>query len=269
MAEKRIPIDPAELMRNYAAERGDIFPEFHLIAEHRPLTVHLLQRAASYILRDESRELSPVMRELIATCLLAARGEARFAANHVRRLYRLGVTDTVILEAAEGMAPAFGHSAISHVAQAILLAVDPGYPFGELPEGGAPAALTPFPEMELGDTAAPAPPSLADDEDWRFAAGIDPELAARSAAFADHCLGAGAAGENILPPAARLLVTVAALAVRGETGQAAALIRRGYRLGLNRRKVLEAISCAQNMTGVATTRVGIRAMRLAETASGE
>ena len=33
---------------------------------------------------------------------------------------------------------------------------------------------------------------------------------------------------------------------------------------LSRRKVLEAISCAQNMTGAATVQLGIRAMQQAE-----
>ncbi len=262
-------IDPVDLMRKYTEERGDIFPEFHYMAQHRPRTVHYIHQAAGYILKNANQEapdqeLSLVMRELIATCILSAKGDERFAANHVRRLYRLGVTNTVILEAAEGMAPVLGHSSISHVAQSILLANDPDYPFGELPASGAPSELTPFPEMELGPKDASSVPSLLDDPDWRYAAEIDPELAQRIAAFVDHCLGTIRKEPNILPPCARLLVAIAALCMRGEAQIAAEYIRRAYALGANRRKVLEAISCCHNMTGSLSVQVGLRAMQLVD-----
>jgi alkylhydroperoxidase/carboxymuconolactone decarboxylase family protein YurZ len=240
------------------------------MAQHRPRTVHYIHRAAGYILKNANQdapdqELSLVMRELIATCILSAKGDERFAANHVRRLYRLGVTNAVILEAAEGMAPVLGHSSISHVAQSILLANDPDYPFGEMPASGEPSELTPFPELELGPKDAASPP-LFDDADWRYAAEIDPEFAERTAMFVDHCLGTVRKEPNALPPCARLLVGIAALCMRGEEQIAAEYIRRAYALGANRRKVLEAISCAQNMTGAVSAQIGLRAMQLADNA---
>ena len=120
-----------------------------------PLTIVRLHDTAGYILQNDNKttpdqELSVVFRELIALCQLSAKGDKRFAANHVRRLYRFGVTNAVIFEAAEAFAPVVGHSTIALVAQAILLGNDPAYPFGKMPEGGEPKTLTPFPEMKLG-----------------------------------------------------------------------------------------------------------------------
>jgi alkylhydroperoxidase/carboxymuconolactone decarboxylase family protein YurZ len=272
MGEDGGAIDPVELMRKYTEERGDIFPEFHYMAQHRPRTVHYIHRTAGYILRNKNQEtpdqeLSLVMRELIATCILSSKGDERFAANHVRRLYRLGITNAVILEAGEGMAPVFGHSSISHVAQSILLANDPDYPFGEMPETGEPAELTPFPEMTLGSDEAPQGSALMDDPDWQYASRIDPELVQRTAEFVDHCLGTKRVEPNVLPVCARLLVAIAALCVRGELEIMADYIRRAYQAGANRRKVLEAISCAHNMTGAVSVQMGLKAMQLAEDAA--
>ena len=166
-------LDPEKIMEDYVRNRGDIFEEWHFMVRHVPLTIVRLHDISGYILKHENKtapdqELSFVFRELIALCQLSTKGEPRFAANHVRRLYRAGITNTVIFEAAEAFSTAVGHANIALVAQSILLANDPAYPFGKLPEGGEPKSVTPFPEMELGweaERAArgrpPARPGLA------------------------------------------------------------------------------------------------------------
>jgi alkylhydroperoxidase/carboxymuconolactone decarboxylase family protein YurZ len=268
MSDKAQTPDPEALMAEYIRNRGDIFEEWHFMARHVPRTVMLQHDASGYILQNANKttpdqELSVVMRELIATAYLSAKGDQRFAANHVRRLYRMGVTNAAIFEAAEAIAPVVGHSTISHVARSIMLANDPAYPFGAMPPGGEPKELTPFPELELGREQA-AVASIAESDDWRYMAGIDPELARRTAAFVDHCLGIGRAPAPLLGPGPRALVAIAALCARGEAEIAATVIRRAYAHGLNRRKVLEAISVVYNMTGAVSMQIGVRAMRLAE-----
>jgi alkylhydroperoxidase/carboxymuconolactone decarboxylase family protein YurZ len=261
--------DPAELMAEYIRNRGDIFEEWHFMAKYVPLTIAKLHDTAGYILQNDNKsapdqELSASFRELIALCQLSTKGDLRFAANHVRRLYRFGVTNAVIFEAAEGMAPVVGHSSIALVAQAILMANDPAYPFGKMPEGGEPKALVRFPEMDMGWTATgDVPNTLMDETEWQYAATIDPEFARRTASFVDHCLTDRRPG-RVLSPGARELVAIAALCARGQVDLAAIHIRRAYAYGFSRRKVLEAISCAQNMTGAATVQLGIRAMQQAE-----
>jgi histone H3/H4 len=47
-------------------------------------------------------------------------------------------------------------------------------------------------------------------------------------------------------------------------GVAAARIRRAYAYGFSRRRVLEAISCVQNMTGAVSVQLGLRAMQQAD-----
>ncbi|MGG5823919.1 carboxymuconolactone decarboxylase family protein [Falsiroseomonas sp. HW251] len=261
--------DPEALMAEYIRNRGDIFEEWHFMARYVPRTVMLQHDASGYILQNANKttpdqELSVVMRELIATAYLSAKGDQRFAANHVRRLYRLGVTSAVIFEAAEAIAPVVGHSTISHVARSIMLANDPAYPFGVMPPGGEPKQLTPFPELDIGREASEPPSSIAKDEDWRDMAAIDPELARRTAAFVDHCLAIGRKPTPLLGPGPRALVAIAALCARGEAEIAARYIRRAYACGISRRKVLEAISVVYNMTGAVSVQIGIRAIRLAE-----
>jgi alkylhydroperoxidase/carboxymuconolactone decarboxylase family protein YurZ len=264
-------LDPKKIMEDYIRNRGDIFEEWHFMARHIPLTILKLHDTAGYILQNDNKttpdqELSVVFRELIALCQLSAKGDKRFAANHVRRLYRLGITNAVIFEAAESFAPVVGHSTIALVAQAILLANDPAYPFGKMPEGGEPRELKAFPEMKLGwDAAGEVEKSLLDDPEWQYVAAIDPELARRTAAFVDHCL-TDRRPERMLSPGARELIAVAALCARGETEIAAAHIRRVYAYGFSRRQVLEAISCIQNMTGAVSVQIGARAMKLADEA---
>lgn len=266
MAEE---IDPAELMRQYRADRGDIFDEVDLMAREIPRTVHLLHRNAGYLLVNKNHGsadqlLSVQMRELIATAHLCAKAAERFAPNHVRRLYRLGVTNRVILEAAEGLAPVLGHSTILHAAKAITDANDPAYPVGELPPEGEPKQLVPFPELELGrKPLRPAAEPLAEQPEWREAAAMDAEFAARAAAFVDHCLGVGRSDAMLLGPGLRAMIAATGACVRGRVDSAADYIRRAYAYGLDRRRVFEAICVTMNMTGAETAKIGIAALRQA------
>jgi alkylhydroperoxidase/carboxymuconolactone decarboxylase family protein YurZ len=273
-AAEDAPLSARQVMERFVAERGDLFEEFHLMAEVIPDTVNLIRATAGYVHFYENQtaddqELSGAMRELIATCQLCARNDDRFAPNHIRRLYRMGVTNRVIFEAACGIAPIVGWSTIAHVAQAILTANKPEYPYGALPPGGEPRTLTPFPELKLGRVlGGAAQAGLLDTPEWRYVARLDPELARRAAAFVDHCLLAGGADEQLLGPGARELIAVAALCARGEADLAARHIGRAYACGVSRRQVLEAISCVLPMTGALTVQIGARAMRLADRAAG-
>jgi alkylhydroperoxidase/carboxymuconolactone decarboxylase family protein YurZ len=259
-----------DIMARFIAERGDIFEEFHLMAREIPETVDLVRRTAGYVHFYENQtaadqELSGPMRELIATCQLCAKNDDRFAPNHVRRLYRMGVNNRLIFEAATSIASIVGWSTIAHVAQAILTANDPKYPYGDLPAGGEPKELTPFPELSLGrERAESGNESLLQTPEWRYVADIDPELARRAAAFVDHCLVTGGTKEPLLGPGVRELIAIAALCARGEVDFAAQHIRRAYAYGMNRRQVLEAISCVLPMTGALTVQIGARAMQQAE-----
>jgi alkylhydroperoxidase/carboxymuconolactone decarboxylase family protein YurZ len=256
-----------DIVERFVKERGDLYEEFHLFAREAPETVELIRKAAGYVHFYENQttpdqNLSGPMRELIATCQLCAKNDDRFAPNHVRRLYRMGVTNRVLFEAGDAIAPIVGWSTVAHIAQAILTANDPAYPYGELPEGGEPKTLTPFPEMELGRIATKrVSESLLDTPEWRYIAGIDAELARRAAAFVDHCLLAGGPRDKLLGAGARELIAIAALCVRGEQDLAAQHIRRAYVYGVSRRQVLEAISCVLPMTGAITVQIGARAMQ--------
>lgn len=259
-----------DIMARFIAERGDLFEEFHLMAREIPETVDLVRRTAGYVHFYENQtaadqQLSGPMRELIATCQLCAKNDDRFAPNHVRRLYRMGINNRLIFEAAASIASIVGWSTIAHVAQAILTANDPQYPFGELPAGGEPKELTIFPELRMGrERSEPGNESLLQTPEWSYVADIDPELARRAAAFVDHCLVAGAVTEPLLGPGVRELIAIAALCARGEVDFAAQHIRRAYAYGMNRRQVLEAISCVLPMTGALTVQIGARAMQQAE-----
>ena len=115
------------------ARRGEIFDEFRLLAQESPRTYDLISKTAGYMHHYAGEEgaaqnLSGTMRELIALCQLCAKGDDRFAANHVRRLWARGVTNKVMVEAATAIAPMVGWSTIAHVTLAILTANDPAYP---------------------------------------------------------------------------------------------------------------------------------------------
>jgi alkylhydroperoxidase/carboxymuconolactone decarboxylase family protein YurZ len=263
-------LDPAEVLARATAARGDIFPEWKPIAYALPRTYDLINRTGSYLHQyhgqsPDEQALSGPMRELIAIPALCAKGDMRHSPNHIRRIYRMGVTNDVILEAASAFGTVVGWSSMTFVSLAILEANDPGYPFGKLPEGGEPRELKPFPELAIGRTRKSGPDaSLADTPEWRYAAGIDAELARRCAAFVDHCLLAGGATEEHLGPGPRELIAIAALCTRGEADLAAQHMRRAYDYGMTRRQVLEAISCVLPMSGMVTGQIGLRAMQLAE-----
>jgi hypothetical protein len=96
------------------------------------------------------QQLSVQMRELIATPAICGKCDLRHAPNHVRRIYRLGMPNKVILEGALAFALAVGWATMLNVSYAIMQANSSDYPFGELPAAGEPTELTPFPEPEQG-----------------------------------------------------------------------------------------------------------------------
>jgi alkylhydroperoxidase/carboxymuconolactone decarboxylase family protein YurZ len=208
------------------------------------------------------------MRELIAIPALCAKGDMRHAPNHVRRIYRMGVTNKVILEAASAFGAVVGWSSMTFVSLAILEANSADYPYGKLPEGGEPKELTPFPELKQGrKRKGGGSESLLETPEWRYAASIDAELAKRCAAFVDHCLLAGGAKDEFLGPGPRELVAIAALCTRGEVELAAKHIKRAYDYGMSKRQVLEAIACVLPMSGMATGQLGLQAMQVADSAA--
>ena len=263
-------LSPEAVLARATAARGDIFPEWKPLAYASPKTYHLINQTVSYLHGYHgqvatSEQLSGPMRELIAIPALCTKADLRHAPNHVRRAYRLGLTNKALFEGAAAYASVVGWSSMTFMSLAIMEANHPLYPYGQLPAGGEPRELTPFPEMRMGRTrAGTASESLADAPEWRYASGIDPELVRRATAFIDHCLGADGAQDVILGPGPRELIAIAALCTRGEVEIAVGHIRRAYDYGMTRRHVLEAICCVLPMTGVVTGQIGLRAMQLAE-----
>lgn len=268
-----IELTPEAVLARATAARGDIFPEWKILAYASPRTYDLVTRTGGYFHHYQGQttadqQLSGPMRELIATPALCAKVDLRHAPNHVRRLYRMGVTNRVIMEAAAAFSTVTGWATMANVGFAIMEANRPDYPFGKLPDGGEPKELTPFPELKMGRTRKrTAGASLLDTPEWRYAARIDAEFARRAAGWVDHCLLAYDAKDEFLGPGPRELITVAALCTRGEAGIAAHHIRRAYDCGMSRRQVLEAISAVLPMTGIVSAQVGLRAMRLADPAA--
>mgnify|MGYP003347245740 CR=1 FL=1 len=252
------------------ARRGEIFEEFKLLARESPRTYDLISKTAGYMHHYAGEEgaaqkLSGTMRELIALCQLCAKGDDRFAANHVRRLWQRGVTNKVMVEAATAIAPIVGWSTIAHVTLAMLTATDPAYPFGKIPPGGAPTVLAPFPELHMGrNKTTLGNDSLLNTPEWQYVASLEPELAHRAAQWVDHCLLPDGANDELLGPGPRELIAIAALCARGEVEFAAQHIRRAYRCGMSKLQVLEAISCVLPMTGALTVQIGVRAMQLVD-----
>lgn len=263
-------LSPEAILARATAARGDIFPEWKAVVYAVPRTYDLINRTVSYLHQyhgedPSAQQLSGPMRELIAIPALCAKGDLRHAPNHIRRIYRMGVTDRAIFEGATAYALVAGWASLTYVSLAIMEANNPDYPFGKLPEGGAPRELKPFPELAMGrNRKSAADESLLDTPEWRFAARIDAEFARRTAAFADHCVLAGGAQDACLGPGPRELIVIAALCTRGEVELAARHIQRAYDYGMSRRQVLEAISCVLPMTGMVTGQLGIRAMQLAD-----
>ena len=269
----RDDLTPEAVLARATKARGDIFPEWKPVAYASPKTYHLINETASYLHQYHGQagaagKLSAQMRELIAIPALCAKGDMRHAPNHIRRCYRMGMTDKIIFEGAIAYASVVGWAAsILQVSLAIMEANNPQYPFGELPPGGAPRELTPFPELAQGrNRKSTQAESLANTPEWRYAAQIDPELAKRAAAFVDHCLLNGGADDELLGPGPRELIAIAALCTRGEVDLAVEHIRRAYEYGMSKRNVLEAICCVIPMTGMITAQLGLRAMQKADAA---
>jgi alkylhydroperoxidase/carboxymuconolactone decarboxylase family protein YurZ len=277
VSEKPFPqreLTPEAILERATKARGDIFPEWKPLAYALPPVYDLINETGSYLHQyhgqaESAERLSAQMRELIAIPALCSKGDLRHAPNHVRRAYRMGLTNKALFEGASAYATVVGWASMTFMSLAIMEANNPLYPYGQLPAGGEPKALEPFPEMTLGRTRRSAGrDSLADTPEWRYAAEIDPELARRAAAFVDHCLAAGEAEDEILGAGPRELIAIAALATRGEADLAAEHIVRAYDYGLTRRHVLDAICCVVPMTGMITAQLGLRAMQLADTAAG-
>ena len=268
--QDEIDLSPEAILARATAARGDIFPEWKTVVYASPKTYHLINQTVSYLHQYHGQhtvagQLSVQMRELISIPALCAKGDLRHAPNHIRRMYREGLTNKALFEGAAAFASVVGWSSLTVVSLAIEQANSADYPYGKLPPGGEPKALKPFPEMQLGRVRNNAGnDSLAATEEWRYAATIDAELAQRASAFVDHCTAIDDAQDAILGPGARALIVVAALCTRGEVQLAAEQMRRAYDYGMTRRQVLDAICCVAPMSGMVSATLGLRAMRLAD-----
>ena len=266
-SEPELDLSPEAVLARATAARGDIFPEWKTLVYASPKTYHLINQTVSYLhqyhgLQVVSGQLSVPMRELIAIPALCSKGDLRHAPNHIRRMYREGLTNKALFEGAAAFASVVGWASLTYVSLAIETANSADYPFGKLPPGGEPKELKPFPEMSMGRQVKSASgESLADLEEWRYAAEIDAELTRRAAAFVDHCVATDDTNDSILGPGPRALIVIAALCTRGEVDLAAAQMRRAYHYGMTRRQVLEAICCVVPMTGMVSATLGLRAMR--------
>lgn len=271
MADDPITDAPSadEVISKAIAARGDVFPEWRLIAETSPETMAMVTQTGGYLHKyegvgDAKQQLSVQMRELIATPAICSKSDLRHAPNHVRRMYRLGMTNKLILEGALAFALAVGWATMLNVSYAIMTANSSDYPFGQLPEGGEPQKLTPFPELEQGrERLDGAEDSVTDHPAWQYGAEIDPELVKRISAWGEW--SAGRVGADILlGPGPRSLIIVAALATRGDVDRATRFVRRAYAFGMTKRQVLEAISAVVPMTGMISLEIGLEALRRAD-----
>ena len=269
--DPHIDLSPEAILARATKARGDIFPEWKPLVYASPRTYQLISETVSYLHQyhgesEAEGKLSAPMRELIAIPALCAKGDLRHAPNHVRRAYRLGLTNKALFEGATAFAAVAGWASLTHVSLAIMEANNPAYPFGELPAGGEPSQLRSFPEMRIGRTRkSHHDESLAATPEWRYAATIDAEIARRASAFIDHCLAARPEDPGeILGPGPRELIATAALCARGEVELAAQHMLRAYDYGMTRRNVLEAICCVIPMTGMISAQLGLRAMQLAD-----
>jgi alkylhydroperoxidase/carboxymuconolactone decarboxylase family protein YurZ len=264
-------LSPEAVLARATKARGDIFPEWKPVAHATPMTYHLINETVSYLhlyhgQQETGDRLSASMRELIAIPALCAKNDMRHAPNHIRRAYRLGLTNKALFEAASAFSAIVGWGGcLTFTSVAIMEANNPFYPFGELPPGGEPKELKAFPEMSVGrEKQGSASESLAVTPEWEYLSQIDAELAKRTAAFIDHCLLAEGAGEEVIGPGPRELVAIAALCTLGAVDIAADHIRRAYQYGMTRRQVLDAICCVIPMNGMVAAQYGVRAMKEAE-----
>lgn len=262
-------LDAESVIEKAIAARGDVFPEWRLIAETSPETMAAVTNTGGYLHKyegvgDGGQQLSVQMRELIATPAICSKSDLRHAPNHVRRMYRLGMTNAVILEGALAFATAVGWATMLNVSYAIMQANSSDYPFGELPDGGEPQELVPFPELDMGLTRQHGTDEkLVDLPAWQYGAEIDPELVSRISAWAEWSSGVDG-DDTLLGPGPRALIIVAALATRGDVGRAARFVGRAYDYGMSKRQVLEAVSAVVPMTGMISLEIGLEAMRLAD-----
>ena len=133
-------MSPEAILARAAKARGDVFPEWKLVAHTIPHTYDLIGRAGSYLHQyhgeaESKDKLSAQMRELIATPALCAKEDMRHAPNHIRRMYRMGMTNRVLFEAATAFATVVGWSSLTYVSLAVEQANSSDYPFGSLPAG--------------------------------------------------------------------------------------------------------------------------------------
>jgi alkylhydroperoxidase/carboxymuconolactone decarboxylase family protein YurZ len=259
-----------DVIEKAIAARGDVFPEWKLIAEASPETMAMVTNTGGYLHKyegvgGEKQQLSVQMRELIATPAICGKSDLRHAPNHVRRMYRLGMTNKLILEGALAFAMVVGWATMLNVAYAIMQATSKDYPFGKLPEGGEPSEITPFPELELGrKRLRGSEEKLADVPAWQYGATIDPELVKRISAWTEWTAGIEGRDDALLGPGPRSLIIIAGLASRGEVERTTGFVRRAYDYGMTKHQVLEAISAVVPMTGMVSLEIGLEAMRLAD-----
>jgi alkylhydroperoxidase/carboxymuconolactone decarboxylase family protein YurZ len=209
----------------------------------------------------EGQQLSTQMRELIATLMLVVMGHHRFAARHVRRLYRLGVTSQVVVDAFWAASPFIGRAHVLTGVRTIHLANDASNQEGTLPPQGPPTELADFAELHLGNTGG-GRRALEGKPEFQLVAQIDPQLAELSLAFYDRVMGD--ARSWTLPVGARELIAIVALSWRGLVELAADHIVEAFACGVKPRQILEALSAAMPMTGMTTLQVGARALLQAQ-----
>ncbi len=262
---------PDVVLARAVAARGDIYLEWAYAIRAVPDLFELLQQTGGYFHKykgNAAEGLSGQMRELIATPAFCAKPNVRYAANHVRKLYRMGVTDRVIFEAASAWSVVTGFATVANTAYAVMMANDPEYKLGKLPEGGPPKELTPFPELTMGRQRIRGSGSetLLNAPEWQFATELEAEFVRRATGWVDYALNADGAGapDALLGTGPRELICIAALCVRGEVELAAEHIVRAYDYGMSRGHVLDAIISVIPPTGIITAHLGLRAIKLAE-----
>ena len=154
MSEKKEPtldLAPDSVLKRATQARGDIFPEWKPLAYASPKTYHLVNETVRYLHQydaggNSTDRLSRPMRELIAIPALCAKSDLRHAPNHVRRAYRLGLTNKALFEAASAFAAVVGWGGgLTFTSLAIMEANNPFYAFGEFPPAASRASSRRFP----------------------------------------------------------------------------------------------------------------------------
>ncbi|MBI2909007.1 MAG: carboxymuconolactone decarboxylase family protein [Chloroflexi bacterium] len=263
-------LDLQAIVEEHRKARGDTYWETERLFHMIPEVLMLAAEATGYVHRyegkeDSRQELSLQMRELIAVVLLTSKGEERFAANHVRRLYRMGVTDALIIEAFLAAVPVLSFAVMLHAVRVMQAAKDPSNREGALPPGGEPKVLVDFPELHLGDDRPGVPEAetgLGAKPEWQYIAQIDPGLAERVIRLCNMIDAEGGVqrrGDHF-PPAARELIAIPALCARGFIDAAGQHMRRAVGYGLSARQILEAISSVLPYYGLMTVEIGAQAM---------